>query len=91
MLIAEPRDCPAWLSMTGFRRAKSAGSIESGYKGTTHTIDSSQALQRRDASHWLFRWRGLFKDVSDHARNTGPMRASPRCGAKIRSGDATYN
>jgi hypothetical protein len=21
-----------------------------------------------------------------HARNTGPMRASPRCGAKIRSG-----
>ncbi len=25
-------------------------------------------------------------DMSDHARNTGPMRASPRCGAKIRSG-----
>ena len=24
--------------------------------------------------------------MSDHARNTGPMRASPRCGAKIRSG-----
>ena len=23
-----------------------------------------------------------------HARNTGPMRASPRCGAKIRSGGA---
>jgi hypothetical protein len=23
--------------------------------------------------------------MSDHARNTGPMRASPRCGAKIRS------
>jgi hypothetical protein len=26
--------------------------------------------------------------MSDHARNTGPMRASPRCGAKIRSGGA---
>jgi len=26
--------------------------------------------------------------MSDHARNTGPMRASPRCGAKIRSGEA---
>jgi hypothetical protein len=24
--------------------------------------------------------------MSDHARNTGPMRASPRCGAKTRSG-----
>jgi hypothetical protein len=24
--------------------------------------------------------------VSDHARNTGPMLASPRCRAKIRSG-----
>jgi hypothetical protein len=24
--------------------------------------------------------------MSGHARNTGPMRASPRCGAKIRSG-----
>jgi hypothetical protein len=24
--------------------------------------------------------------MSDHARNTGPMRASPRCGARIRSG-----
>ena len=24
--------------------------------------------------------------MSDHARNTGPMLASPRCGAKIRSG-----
>jgi hypothetical protein len=26
--------------------------------------------------------------VSDHARNTGPMLASPRCGAKTRSGGA---
>jgi hypothetical protein len=25
--------------------------------------------------------------VSDHARNTGPMLASPRCGAKIRCGE----
>ena len=24
--------------------------------------------------------------MSDHARNTGPMLASPRCGARIRSG-----
>ena len=24
--------------------------------------------------------------MSDHPRNTGPMLASPRCGAKIRSG-----
>ena len=24
--------------------------------------------------------------MRDHARNTGPMRASPRCGAKTRSG-----
>jgi hypothetical protein len=24
--------------------------------------------------------------MSDHARNTGPMRASPRCGAKTRCG-----
>jgi hypothetical protein len=24
--------------------------------------------------------------MSDHARNTGPMLASPRCGAKIRCG-----
>jgi hypothetical protein len=24
--------------------------------------------------------------MSDHARNTGPMLASPRCGAKIRAG-----
>jgi hypothetical protein len=24
--------------------------------------------------------------MSEHARNTGPMLASPRCGAKIRSG-----
>jgi hypothetical protein len=24
--------------------------------------------------------------MSDHARNTGPMRASRRCGAKIRAG-----
>ena len=24
--------------------------------------------------------------MSDHARNTGPMLASPRCGAKIRDG-----
>ena len=24
--------------------------------------------------------------MSDHARNTGPMLASPRCGAKIRTG-----
>jgi len=24
--------------------------------------------------------------MSDHARNTGPMLASPRCGAKIRPG-----
>jgi hypothetical protein len=24
--------------------------------------------------------------MSDHLRNTGPMLASPRCGAKIRSG-----
>ena len=24
--------------------------------------------------------------MRDHARNTGPMLASPRCGAKIRSG-----
>jgi uncharacterized protein YjcR len=26
--------------------------------------------------------------MSDHARNTAPMRASRRCGAKIRSGEA---
>jgi len=26
--------------------------------------------------------------MSDHARRTGPMLASPRCGAKIRSGEA---
>jgi hypothetical protein len=26
--------------------------------------------------------------MSDHARNTVPMLASPRCGAKIRSGDS---
>jgi hypothetical protein len=26
--------------------------------------------------------------MSDHAGNTGPMLASPRCGAKTRSGDA---
>ena len=26
--------------------------------------------------------------MSDHARRTGPMLASPRCGAKIRSGDS---
>jgi hypothetical protein len=26
--------------------------------------------------------------MSDHARNTGPMRASRRCGAKTRSGRA---
>jgi hypothetical protein len=26
--------------------------------------------------------------MSDHIRNTGPMLASPRCGAKIRSGAA---
>ena len=26
--------------------------------------------------------------MSDHARNTGPMLASLRCGAKTRSGDA---
>ncbi len=26
--------------------------------------------------------------MSDHARNTGAMLASPRCGAKIRSGDS---
>jgi len=26
--------------------------------------------------------------MSDHIRNTGPMLASPRCGAKTRSGDA---
>jgi hypothetical protein len=26
--------------------------------------------------------------MSDHARDTAPMRASPRCGAKIRSGGA---
>ena len=26
--------------------------------------------------------------MSDHARNTGPMLASRRCGAKTRSGDA---
>ena len=26
--------------------------------------------------------------MSDHARNTGPMLASPRCGAKTRSGGA---
>ena len=25
--------------------------------------------------------------MSDHARNTGPMRASRRCGAKIRAGE----
>ncbi len=24
--------------------------------------------------------------MSDHARNTGPMLVSPRCGAKVRSG-----
>ena len=26
--------------------------------------------------------------MNDHARNTGPMLASPRCGAKTRSGGA---
>jgi len=26
--------------------------------------------------------------MSDHARNTGPMQASPRCSAKTRSGEA---
>jgi uncharacterized protein YjcR len=26
--------------------------------------------------------------MSDHVRNTGPMRASPRCGAKTRCGGA---
>jgi uncharacterized protein YjcR len=26
--------------------------------------------------------------MSDHARNTGPMLASPRCGAKTHSGDS---
>jgi len=26
--------------------------------------------------------------MSDHIRNTGPMLASPRCGAKTRSGGA---
>jgi len=26
--------------------------------------------------------------MSDHARNTGPMLASPRCGATVRSGGA---
>jgi hypothetical protein len=26
--------------------------------------------------------------MSDHIRNTGPMRASPRCGAKTRAGGA---
>jgi len=26
--------------------------------------------------------------MSDHARHTGPMLATPRCGAKIRSGGA---
>jgi uncharacterized protein YjcR len=26
--------------------------------------------------------------MSDHARNAGPMLASPRCGAKARSGNA---
>ena len=26
--------------------------------------------------------------MSDHARHTGPMLASPRCGARIRSGGA---
>ena len=26
--------------------------------------------------------------MSDHARNTGPMLASPRCGARTRSGGA---
>lgn len=26
--------------------------------------------------------------MSDHARNTGPMQASRRCGAKARSGEA---
>lgn len=26
--------------------------------------------------------------MSDHIRNTGPMLASPRCGAKARSGNA---
>jgi len=27
--------------------------------------------------------------MSDHARNTGPMRASPRCSAKIRTGGSS--
>ena len=31
---------------------------------------------------------GGSTDMSDHARNTGPMLASPRCGAKTRSGGA---
>jgi hypothetical protein len=30
--------------------------------------------------------RAGSKGMSDHARNTAPMLASPRCGAKIRSG-----
>jgi uncharacterized protein YjcR len=29
--------------------------------------------------------------LSDHARNTGPMLASPRCGAKTRSGGACHS
>jgi hypothetical protein len=28
--------------------------------------------------------------MSDHARNTGPMLASPRCGAKIRCGGSCH-
>ena len=29
--------------------------------------------------------------MSDHARNIGPMLASPRCGAKTRSGSACHS
>jgi len=28
--------------------------------------------------------------MSDHARNTGPMQASPRCGAKTRAGEPCH-
>jgi hypothetical protein len=29
--------------------------------------------------------------MSDHARNTGPMLVSPRCGAKVRSGGSCHS
>jgi hypothetical protein len=34
------------------------------------------------------RYQAGSAGMSDHIRNTGPMLASPRCGAKTRCGDA---